>query len=51
MGRGVARSDPTHVTLKVKLCMKFVATEVCLTKVPSMAFFWLDMKAKMGVVI
>ena len=32
-------------------CFKYVASKVCLTKVPFVAIFWSDMNIKMGVVI
>ena len=57
MGRGVARRDPTHVTLKVKLCMHIMfqvssSQGLCW---PKYHFWWVFlgpyMKTEMGVVI
>ena len=55
MGKGVARRDPTHITLKVKLYMHTMFYVCCskglLAKVPILAFFRPDMNKEKGVVI
>ena len=55
MGRGVARRDPTHVTLKVKLCVCipcFKSSSKGLSGQSTiLAFSGHDMNTEMGVVI